>query len=131
MSLRRAANIIEQAALGLAHAHEQGCVHRDLKPHNIMVQALDGQDYVKVLDFGLVKALEQDEEEQLTSTGQVLGTPQYMPPEQAGGESVDQRARPLLAGGRALLLPHRQLAVRREHGAQGADRGADAAGARR
>ncbi|RYZ44085.1 MAG: serine/threonine protein kinase [Myxococcaceae bacterium] len=92
MTLRRAVNLLEQATLGLAHAHEEGCVHRDLKPHNIMVQALDGKDFVKVLDFGLVKALEQDEEEQLTSTGQVLGTPQYMPPEQAGGESVDQRS---------------------------------------
>lgn len=92
MSLRRAVNILEQAARGLAHAHEQNAVHRDLKPHNIMVQQLDGKDFVKVLDFGLVKAMEQDEEEQLTSTGQVLGTPQYMPPEQAGGEVVDQRS---------------------------------------
>lgn len=92
MSLRRAVNVLEQSARGLAHAHEQNAVHRDLKPHNIMVQQLDGKDFVKVLDFGLVKALEQDEEEQLTSTGQVLGTPQYMPPEQAGGELVDQRS---------------------------------------
>lgn len=92
MSLRRAISIIEQAMLGLAHAHAEGCVHRDLKPHNIMVQSLEGRDFVKVLDFGLVKAMEQEEEEQLTSTGQVLGTPQYMPPEQAGGESVDQRS---------------------------------------
>jgi serine/threonine protein kinase len=92
MSLRRAVNILEQSARGLAHAHEQHAVHRDLKPHNIMVQQLDGKDFVKVLDFGLVKALEQDDEEQLTSTGQVLGTPQYMPPEQAGGEVVDQRS---------------------------------------
>lgn len=92
MSLRRAVNILEQAARGLAHAHEQNAVHRDLKPHNIMVQQLDGKDFVKVLDFGLVKALEQEEEDQLTSTGQVLGTPQYMPPEQAGGELVDQRS---------------------------------------
>ncbi|MFL5346650.1 MAG: serine/threonine protein kinase [Hyalangium sp.] len=92
MSLRRAVNVLEQAARGLAHAHEQNAVHRDLKPHNIMVQQLDGKDFVKVLDFGLVKALEQEEEDQLTSTGQVLGTPQYMPPEQAGGEVVDQRS---------------------------------------
>jgi serine/threonine-protein kinase len=92
MSLRRAVNVLEQSARGLAHAHEQNAVHRDLKPHNIMVQQLDGKDFVKVLDFGLVKALEQEEEDQLTSTGQVLGTPQYMPPEQAGGEHVDQRS---------------------------------------
>ncbi|WP_205507448.1 serine/threonine protein kinase [Myxococcus vastator] len=92
MSLRRALSLVEQASQGLAHAHAEGCVHRDLKPHNIMVQQLSGQDFVKVLDFGLVKAMEAEEEEQLTSTGQVLGTPQYMPPEQAGGESVDQRS---------------------------------------
>jgi serine/threonine protein kinase len=92
MSLRRAVNLMEQSARGLAHAHEQNAVHRDLKPHNIMVQQLDGKDFAKVLDFGLVKALEQEDEEQLTSTGQVLGTPQYMPPEQAGGELVDQRS---------------------------------------
>ncbi|WNG37488.1 protein kinase [Archangium violaceum] len=92
MSLRRAVDIIEQACRGLAHAHEQGAVHRDIKPHNIMVQQLDGRDFVKVLDFGLVKALEHEDEQQLTSTGQVLGTPQYMPPEQAGGEGVDHRS---------------------------------------
>ncbi|MGQ0506646.1 MAG: serine/threonine protein kinase [Myxococcaceae bacterium] len=92
MSLRRASELIEQSARGLAHAHEKGAIHRDLKPHNIMVQRLDGADFVKVLDFGLVKAAEQDEEDQLTSTGQVLGTPQYMPPEQAGGEAVDRRS---------------------------------------
>ncbi|MFP2932550.1 serine/threonine protein kinase, partial [Pyxidicoccus sp. 3LG] len=92
MSLRRAVSLIEQATQGLAHAHAEGCVHRDLKPHNIMVQQLSGKDFVKVLDFGLVKAMEAEEEEQLTSTGQVLGTPQYMPPEQAGGEAVDPRS---------------------------------------
>ncbi|HLL05883.1 MAG TPA: protein kinase [Myxococcaceae bacterium] len=92
MSLRRAVGLMEQSARGLAHAHAEHAVHRDLKPHNIMVQQLDGKDFVKVLDFGLVKAMEQEEEEQLTSTGQVLGTPQYMPPEQAGGEVVDQRS---------------------------------------
>ncbi len=92
LSLRRAVDLVEQAARALAHAHQMGAIHRDLKPHNMMVQRLDERDFVKVLDFGLVKALEQDENEQLTSTGQVLGTPQYMPPEQAGGEHVDQRS---------------------------------------
>ncbi len=92
MTLRQAAAIVEQVALGVGHAHKQGVVHRDIKPHNVMLTPVDGAEYVKVLDFGLVKALEQEENEQLTSTGQVLGTPQYMPPEQAGGEVVDQRS---------------------------------------
>ena len=92
LSLRRAVNIIEQSARGLAHAHAMGCVHRDLKPHNLMIQDLEGREYVKVLDFGLVKALEADEDESLTTTGQILGTPQYMSPEQAGGDEVDPRS---------------------------------------
>lgn len=92
MTLREAAAIVEQTALGVGHAHKQNVIHRDIKPHNVMLTQVDGNEYVKVLDFGLVKALEQEEEEHLTSTGQVLGTPQYMPPEQAGGEVVDQRS---------------------------------------
>ena len=92
MTLRQAAAVIEQATLGVGHAHKQNVIHRDLKPHNVMLSLIDGNEYVKVLDFGLVKAMEQDDEEQLTSTGQVLGTPQYMPPEQAGGERVDHRS---------------------------------------
>ena len=75
LPIRRAVDLIEQAGRALAHAHEMGAIHRDLKPHNMMVQRLDQKDFVKVLDFGLVKALEQEEHEQLTSTGQVLGTP--------------------------------------------------------
>src|SRR4051794_20030364 len=63
-SLREAAAIIEQAAAGLAHAHHSNVIHRDIKPHNIMLTSVDGNEYVKVLDFGLVKAMEQEEEEQ-------------------------------------------------------------------
>ncbi len=92
LSIEVAARIIEKVALGVSHAHQANVVHRDLKPHNIMVNVTPEGEQVKVLDFGLVKALEQEEEEALTSTGQVLGTPQYMPPEQAGGEHVDQRS---------------------------------------
>jgi serine/threonine protein kinase len=92
LTLRNAAAIVEQVALGLSHAHHQGVIHRDVKPHNIMLSEVDGEEYVKLLDFGLVKAMEAEGEEQLTSTGQVLGTPQYMPPEQAGGDEVDERS---------------------------------------
>ncbi|MBK7864031.1 MAG: serine/threonine protein kinase [Archangiaceae bacterium] len=91
MSLRRAAASVEQIALGLQNAHNHGVVHRDMKPHNVLVSSIDGAEYLKVLDFGLVKANESEDEEQLTSTGQVLGTPQYMAPEQASGEPVDAR----------------------------------------
>lgn len=92
MTLREAAAVIEQVALGVGHAHHHNVIHRDLKPHNIMLSEVDGSEYVKVLDFGLVKAIEQDDEEQLTSTGQVLGTPQYIAPEQAAGDVVDRRS---------------------------------------
>jgi serine/threonine-protein kinase len=92
LTLRRAVELIDQSARGLSHAHQMGVVHRDIKPHNILISTVDGNEFVKILDFGLVKALEVEEEEQLTSTGQVLGTPQYMPPEQAGGEVVDARS---------------------------------------
>lgn len=92
MTLREAVAVTEQAAQGLGHAHHQGVVHRDMKPQNIMLAEVDGRLFVKVLDFGLVKAAQGGDEEQLTSTGQILGTPQYMPPEQAGGDDVDQRS---------------------------------------
>jgi serine/threonine-protein kinase len=99
MSLRRAAATVEQIGLGLQNAHNAGVVHRDMKPHNVLVSNIDGAEYVKVLDFGLVKASESEEEEQLTSTGQVLGTPQYMAPEQASGEPVDARTDLYALGG--------------------------------
>jgi serine/threonine-protein kinase len=92
LTLRRAVSVIEQVALGLSHAHKQGVVHRDVKPHNVMLTSVDGAEYVKVLDFGLVKVTEQDGDGALTTTGQVMGTPQYMSYEQAGGEAVDARS---------------------------------------
>ncbi|MCA9067750.1 MAG: serine/threonine protein kinase, partial [Planctomycetaceae bacterium] len=80
---REAARILSLVAAGVQYAHEQGVVHRDLKPGNILLNA-DNQP--KVADFGLAKQLDQDSN--LTVTGCVLGTPSFMPPEQACGEEA-------------------------------------------
>ncbi|MCB9631435.1 MAG: serine/threonine protein kinase [Sandaracinus sp.] len=87
----RAFGIVRQILRGVAHAHARGLVHRDLKPHNVIVEVLeDGSDHVTVLDFGLARDLGGDAT--LTRSGIVVGTPAYMAPEQAGGGSADARA---------------------------------------
>jgi serine/threonine protein kinase len=113
LPVAQACDFVRQAALGLQYAHEQGMVHRDIKPHNLMVtRATDGQSggLVKVLDFGLarfaVESLPANQllaadgaawsatlPEALTKVGTIMGTPDYMAPEQArDAHTADIRA---------------------------------------
>ena len=88
----RAANITRQVAEALNAAHEIGIVHRDLKPDNIMIaKNRDGSDMVKVVDFGIAKAQGGDGQK-VTKTGLVVGTPEYMSPEQLSGDALDGRS---------------------------------------
>jgi serine/threonine protein kinase len=92
LSVARAANIVIQACRGLAVAHKATIVHRDLKPENLFVMdAGDGSDLVKVLDFGIAK-LRSADASVITGTGATFGTAYYMSPEQArGAGEVDPR----------------------------------------
>ncbi|MBL8623128.1 MAG: serine/threonine protein kinase [Myxococcales bacterium] len=93
--LPRALAALIQICDGLAAAHAVGVIHRDLKPDNIvLVPTPDGAELVKLLDFGVAKLLNRDDEDigLETAAGSVIGTPAYMSPEQAGGLAVDHRA---------------------------------------
>ncbi len=86
----RAVKIARQICGSLAEAHGLGLVHRDLKPANVLIERTsEGDDRVKVVDFGLVKQVEGAD--QLTAEGLMLGTPMFMSPEQIRGKKVDQR----------------------------------------
>ena len=88
VSPRDSAEMMARVAEALHYAHEQGVIHRDIKPSNIL---LDSEDRPHLTDFGLAKC--ETDEKPVTQDGQVLGTPAYMSPEQARGESVHVDAR--------------------------------------
>jgi serine/threonine-protein kinase len=88
LPLARTLNITRQLCAALDAAHTEGVVHRDLKPQNVLI---DGADNAFVSDFGLAKSLE-DSAATMTRTGEVLGTPRYMSPEQVEGKPADHRS---------------------------------------
>jgi serine/threonine-protein kinase len=83
----QALGLVHQVARGLAFAHEHGVVHRDVKPHNVLI---DEDGVAKVTDFGIARSL--DPADGLTETGALLGTSEYIAPEQASGRRVDERS---------------------------------------
>jgi serine/threonine-protein kinase len=90
---------MNQGASALAAAHDKGIVHRDLKPDNVFLVERPGRaDFVKLLDFGLARVTDLPAGERLTLSGTILGTPEYMAPEQIRGDAVDGRADVYSAG---------------------------------
>ncbi|MEZ4256449.1 MAG: serine/threonine-protein kinase [Polyangiales bacterium] len=96
-----ASAVARQMADAVAAAHAKGVVHRDLKPENVLVELRDDGPFVRITDFGIARIVESGDEGPaaiamqmtgLTRVGVIIGTPGYMPPEQAMGEAVDERA---------------------------------------
>ncbi len=93
LEAKRVVHIAQQVCRSLGEAHRQGIIHRDVKPDNIFLIEVDGDpDYVKVLDFGIAKAVHGEDDVSLTAEGRIIGTPRYMSPEQILAKSVDHRS---------------------------------------
>ena len=120
----RAVNLVRQVLHSLREAHDNHIIHRDLKPANIMISDRAGEkDVVKVLDFGIAKALTGDNPvditQELTGVDRIIGTPRYMPPEQIRGKTLSPASDLYSVGliffemlaGRALLTQDQTMAV--------------------
>lgn len=91
VELPEALELVTQIAQALDVAHRAGVVHRDLKPDNVIVLERGGRPFVKLVDFGVAKVV-APQDQKLTTRGVIIGTPQYIAPEQAAGLAVDARA---------------------------------------
>ena len=96
LGIRARLELFSAVCRAVQHAHQKGIIHRDIKPSNVLVAIQDGRPVPKVIDFGIAKAIDQrlTERTLFTHLGQVVGTPEYMSPEQAelGGLDVDTRS---------------------------------------
>lgn len=94
LPMKRAIKIFIQVAFAIHYAHEHRIIHRDLKPSNIMLESKNGEESVKVVDFGIAKLTGVDEfnQQTLTKTGEIFGSPLYMSPEQCAGTGIDSRS---------------------------------------
>jgi serine/threonine-protein kinase len=89
----RVLRILDQVAASLSEAHANGIVHRDMKPENVFIETRNGEDHVKVLDFGIAKVISDERSmPALTAVGQTLGTLEFMSPEQLRGQKLDGRS---------------------------------------
>ncbi|HEX3905447.1 MAG TPA: serine/threonine-protein kinase [Polyangia bacterium] len=93
LPFERVLRILDQVAASLAEAHANGIVHRDMKPENVFIETREGEDHVKVLDFGIAKVVSDERQvPALTAVGQTLGTLEFMSPEQLRGQKLDGRS---------------------------------------
>ena len=95
LDLRRRLSLLRDVCLAVQHAHLKGIIHRDIKPSNVLVTLVDGRPVPKVIDFGIAKATNHrlTEKTVFTEEGRLIGTPEYMSPEQAVMNGVDVDAR--------------------------------------
>jgi serine/threonine-protein kinase len=94
ISMARFLNLFIQSCDALGHAHSRHVLHRDLKPSNMMLTRINGQEEVRIMDFGVAKVVNDPEyrHRRLTKPDEVVGSPMYMSPEQAGGKAIDHRS---------------------------------------
>jgi serine/threonine protein kinase len=91
LTIEETRKVMREVADALAYAHDRGVVHRDIKPDNILLDAITGRPMVT--DFGIARAMDSSGDSRLTATGMAIGTPAYMSPEQAAGErEIDGRS---------------------------------------